>query len=363
MLLHELSNKGLIREIPPWMPDNCMYLVLMGSEAYGVSSGDSDRDLYGYAIPPKHMVFPHMAGHIFGFGEHPAKPYNVWQKHHIRDGSTQYDLAIYSIIRYVQLVMDNNPNMVDSLFVSRRCILHSTPVAELLRDKRDIFLHKGCWHKFKGYSYSQLAKAKGKGHKHLEALVALEDEWEIPRETTLEEAKAAYRMFCNEERLTGSFSHFERIPGETLEEYCELYEKMVQASNRAERCKIHGWDTKFLYHVVRLMLECEQILQEGTLVLDEKGRREQMKAIRRGEWSIEVVEDFFQRKERYLENLYESSRLRYSPDSEAIKELLLTCLEQHYGSLDACVVREDEAVRALREVAEVIDRNRKVVDG
>jgi len=346
MLLQDLQKKNLITP-PPFLPANTLYLVLMGSEAYGVSSGNSDRDVYGFCVPHKLDLFPHLRGEILGFGRQKGH-FDVWQQHHVDDPETrsQYDFAVYSIIKYFSLVMENNPNMVDSLFVPQRCILHNTEVAEMVRGKRDMFLHKGCFHKFKGYSFSQCHKMKIKGHAHIEDLMKMEDDLKIPRSTTLEQAKAM------------AAAH-PALPA--YEVYRQLYEKMVAAGKRSERCKIHGFDLKFGYHVVRLLLECEQILTEGTLVLDEVGRREMMKSIRRGEWSLEQIDEFFQMKERHLEELYHKSTLPDKPDEEKIKELLLQCLEHHYGSLDACVVREDQAVRALREISDVLERNRNVL--
>lgn len=64
----QLAHRGLIRP-PHFMPSNVMYETIMGSIAYGVSSDQSDRDVYGFCIPPKEGVFPHLDGEIPGFGE------------------------------------------------------------------------------------------------------------------------------------------------------------------------------------------------------------------------------------------------------------------------------------------------------
>ncbi|MGC5341009.1 DNA polymerase beta superfamily protein, partial [Escherichia coli] len=77
-------------------------------------------------------------------------------QHGIKDGSAlggdgrEYDCCIYSIIKFFQLVMENNPNMIDSLFVPQNCIVYSTPIGQMVREARHLFLHKGSWHKFKG---------------------------------------------------------------------------------------------------------------------------------------------------------------------------------------------------------------------
>ena len=44
-----------------------------------------------------------------------------------------------------------------------------------------------------------------------------------------------------------------------------------------------------------------------------------------------------------------------------MKRLLLHCLEEHYGSLEKCVVDPDAATTGLREVAAVLERYRGLV--
>ena len=83
----------------------------------------------------------------------------------------------------------------------------------------------------------------------------------------------------------------------------------------------HGFDTKFGYHVVRLIGEVEQILVEGDIDLQRDN--EQLKAIRRGEWTEERLRQWFADKESHLERAYAESTLRASPDEARIKALLL----------------------------------------
>lgn len=125
--LQVLAEKGLASP-PPWMPSNMHCEVIMGSQAYGVAEDDSDMDIYGFCIPPKTMVFPHLAGEIEGFGGKGPR-YGVWQQHHIQDGDAlggrgrSYDFQIFSIVKWFHLAMENNPNMVDALFVPANCLL------------------------------------------------------------------------------------------------------------------------------------------------------------------------------------------------------------------------------------------------
>ena len=270
-----LANARLI--VPPkWVPNAVHYEVITGSVAYGVSMDTSDMDVYGFCIPPINEVFPHLRGEILGFGRQQQR-FEQFQQHHVnvpsgtiglKDGQ-QYDLTIFNIVKFFALLLENNPNMVDVLFVPQRCILFSTQVGQLLRENRKLFLHKGSWHKFKGYAYSSLHKMGTK------------------------------------------------TPAE--------------GSKREADVKEHGFDTKFSYHIVRLMLEVEQILVEHDLDLERNS--EQLKAIRRGEWTEQRIRDFFAEKEKSLESLYHSSTLRYEPDEKAVKDLLVQCLETVYGPL------------------------------
>ena len=130
-IVAELHKSGLIKTAPGFLSGGIQYEVIMGSMAYGVNQDLSDMDIYGFTIPPRDYVFPHLRGEILGFST-PGPRFEQYQEHHIRDASAlggkgrQYDLAIYSIVKYFRLCLENNPNMIDSLFVPNRCVLFSS---------------------------------------------------------------------------------------------------------------------------------------------------------------------------------------------------------------------------------------------
>lgn len=162
MLLKKLIDKGLISP-PDWLPLNTSYLTMMGSVAYGVMGDASDVDVYGIVIPTKEVLLPHLSGEIFGFGKQ-IQRFEQYQQHGIvnPDDGNEYDLTIYNIVKFFNLAMQNNPNIIDSLFTPQFCVLHCTKVGHMIRKNRRLFLHKGAWHKFKGYAYSQLHKMTSK---------------------------------------------------------------------------------------------------------------------------------------------------------------------------------------------------------
>ena len=119
-LLARLTEKGIAHP-PKFLPANMHYETIMGSVAYGVSADTSDLDVYGFAIPPRDVLFPHLRGELVGFGTH-APRFSQYQEHHLKDpealngAGREVDLTIYNIVDYFQLAMKNNPNMLDSLF-------------------------------------------------------------------------------------------------------------------------------------------------------------------------------------------------------------------------------------------------------
>lgn len=183
-VVKKLYKAGAIKPEP--YVSETVYEVMMGSIAYGVSEDTSDIDVYSICVPPKTMVFPHLNGEIAGFGTQ-KKRFDVFQDHHIPDPSgeqKQYDICVYNIVKFFDLCMANNPNIVDSLFVPDFCVLHSTEVGHHIRTHRKLFLSKKSWHTFKGYAYSNLHKAETKNHKGLNQLFEFEKKHDLSTTTT-----------------------------------------------------------------------------------------------------------------------------------------------------------------------------------
>src|SRR5215204_2748320 len=150
--------------------------------------------------------------------------------------------------------MGCNPNMIDSLFTPEVCVLHITRVGQILRDNRKKFLHQGICDRFKGYAYAQIHKMQTK----------------------------------------------EPEPG----------------SKRAQVREKFGMDVKFAYHTVRLLNEAEQLLLEGDL--DIQRNREMLKSIRRGEWTMQQILDYFETKRVELESAKAKSPLPPAADEAGI---------------------------------------------
>ena len=294
MLLQDLAKKNLIHP-PKWLPHNTCYLAIVGSESYGANlPGTSDQDIQGFCIPPKDNVFPHLQGEIPGFGSQ-IQRFNDWQEHHVKDPDRviEFDFAVYGIVRFFHLAMENNPNILDIIAVPANCIKHITPVGQLVRDNRRMFYHAGCFHKFRGYAAAQMAKLDGGSNR--------------------------------------------------------------SNPKRAESIAKFGFDPKFLMHVVRLALECEQILLTGDL--DLKRDSQFLLSVRQGEMSLEDGKKWWASKERDLETAYSNCKaVPMVPDEARIKELLLDCLSAHYGDLSSAIKVQVPIERMIDDLQSLIDR-------
>ncbi|MEK6833253.1 MAG: nucleotidyltransferase domain-containing protein [Nanoarchaeota archaeon] len=299
-VVKNLIEKQIIKP-EKFIEDNTHYEVIMGSVAYGISDDTSDLDIYGFCIPPKFYIFSHLAGEIQGFGKQ-HKRFDQYQKHGIsypdgKAGKGQIiDLNIYNIVKYFDLCLSCNPNMIDSLFVPQRCVLHCSRIGNMVRENRRSFLNKSAFHRYKSYAYSELNRIKNS--------------------------------------------------------------KPKEGSKREKLIDTFGYDTKNACNVVRLADQAQQILTEGDLDLERN--REQLKSIRRGEWKFEQIQDYFTSREEELNTLYNESKvIPNRPDEEKIKQLLLNCLEEHYGKLDdSHVAVNDKYFKAFREIQEIVDKNR-----
>jgi predicted nucleotidyltransferase len=294
LIITDLVKAGVLKpgsNIPKWLPHNVHYLTIMGSMAYGVSVDDSDRDIYGFAMPPIDSIFPHLAGHIPGFGPAPNR-FEQWQEHHLLMGVVNYDFSVYSIVKFFHLCAENNPNMIDSLFTPRTCIIHATEIANQVRERRREFLHRGAVHKFRGYAYAQMHKIRTKTN--------------------------------------------------------------PQSEKRKADVAAHGYDLKFAYHVVRLINECIQILKTGDLDLQKDN--EILKSVRRGEWTLERLESWFEETEKTLEAIAAESKLPHKPNMGVLTELLMNCIESHYGTVSKLVTLTDTESTLLGELKAVIER-------
>lgn len=122
------------------MNEKVIFECIVGSHAYGTNIETSDIDIKG--------VYQQANTDILGFNY--KEQVNV-------DKDTTY----YEIRRFIELLAQANPTVLEMLFVADRFIKINTPQFQILRDNRQLFLTKQCANSFGGYALAQIKKAKG----------------------------------------------------------------------------------------------------------------------------------------------------------------------------------------------------------
>jgi predicted nucleotidyltransferase len=157
-----LEEEIRVLDNPKWFT-GANYMTVMGSRAYGTNTENSDWDFYGFVVPPIEIVFPHLKSSIDGFGRQKQRFEQIQHQHIPTEQFGEVDITIYNIVKYFQLLMECNPNIIDSIFTSDRCLISSDEVSLLVRKNRKLFLSQKCFHTFKGMMFSHLSRIKS-GH-------------------------------------------------------------------------------------------------------------------------------------------------------------------------------------------------------
>lgn len=299
----QLMEKGLALGAPPWLNTNVHYETIMGSHAYGVADTSvrdkiPDYDIYGFAIPPKEFIFKHLTGHIPGFGPEPPG-FEQWQKHHIFDED-----ALGGKGKEWDLQIFNIVKFFEL------CRQNNPNMIDSLFTTENCVIH--C---------TQIG-----------------------------------RMVRDNRKLFLSKEAWKKFRGYAHAQLKKMNDK-EPVGKRKEIVDKHGFDVKFAYHIIRLLDEAEQILLGGDI--DLQRAREPMKAIRRGDWTADEVRDWAMGKEKALEVAYVQCKLPEQPPIEPIRQLLLNCLEAHYGTLENCVAQLGWAEAALKNIDQTLNDVRK----
>lgn len=121
-------------------------LVRTGSRAYGTATPQSDVDLVAVVIPP--------INYLVGTKKWDSLRFTVDDK----------DIRIYSFSKFVSLLANNNPNVLELLWLPSDCYLQLHSTGSRLLDNRGLFLSQKVLHSFGGCA-NQLKKESGLGAK------------------------------------------------------------------------------------------------------------------------------------------------------------------------------------------------------
>ena len=241
----------------------------VGSGVHGTSiSGQDDRDEMGICLEPARFVtgLARVPSGIDGGGE---VEFEQFQRHTVwdqpgglanRSGAGDLDVVIYSARKWCRLALAGNPTVLLVLFVPDDEVVFRNTVGAELVDNAHRFVSKLAAARFLGYLQSQRAAMTGEVGAH---------------------------------------------------------------TNRPELVAVHGYDTKYAMHALRLGVQGVELLTTGRITLPvREPELSYLRQVRRGEVDLAEVVARVDEAESRLIALRDSSTLPDEPDRAWVDDWL-----------------------------------------
>lgn len=240
------------------IPPDTFLLGYTGSISHGTMinpvtepTASDDKDIMGICVAP--------IENYFGLGTFEQKivQYEEW------------DSCVYEIRKMFRLLLNNNPNVLCTLWLEKHHYINVTEAGQRIIDNRKLFVSKQAHKSFNGYAYAQM------------------------------------------QRMThGVFN------GRLGERRKNMYEKL-------------GYDGKCASHLIRLLRMGIEFMTEGELhVL--RPDAPMLVAIKRGEWTLDQVKAEATRLFALADEAYVRSKLPDKPNREGAEKLLISILQDHF---------------------------------
>ena len=127
-------------EIKDLHKDTILFSAKSGSHAYGLSTPTSDIDIRGIFIAP-----------INSF-------YSLNIPDQVSDDTN--DTTYYELKRFMQLLSQQNPNIIELLNIPDDCILYKHPLYNRILENKDKFITRNVRNTFGGYAVQQIKKSR-----------------------------------------------------------------------------------------------------------------------------------------------------------------------------------------------------------
>jgi hypothetical protein len=351
MTIDQLRNNKLI-----------IYECISGSRAYGLALPTSDTDLKGVFVLSQNEY------------------YGLSYTDQVNNESN--DIVFYELKRFIDLLIKNNPNLLDLLSAPEDCIVHRDSLMDYI--KPEMFLSRLCKTTFAEYAIAQIKKAKGLNKKIsnpvgeerksvLDFCYVLIEQQSVSLKEWLSQ-KGYQQEQCGLVKIThmtdvyglyydvtGKLNfrgvmHKENanevslssVPKDYSKEgvlsfnrngystYCKEYREYwdwvgKRNEERFENTVAHGknYDAKNMMHVFRLLDMAEEIALYKKVIV-RRPNREYLLSIRKGNYMYEDLVSQAEEKIERIKELYERSDLPDIPDRNLSEELLIKMRKEFY---------------------------------
>lgn len=137
-----------------------LFISIVGSTSYGLDLEKSDIDVKGIFIQDLESIL----GELRLGQANPLKYKNqIGNGETDSNGKIKQDIVFYEFGRFIELVQNNNPNILELLSTQKECIIYQDPIwKDILKDiKKANVLTKKCYYTFHNYASQQIKKATG----------------------------------------------------------------------------------------------------------------------------------------------------------------------------------------------------------
>jgi uncharacterized protein len=281
-------------------------LGLMGSHSHGTylppqeADAIDDVDLMGFVVPPVeyHLGLPR------------------WD--HWTMQVDELDVVLYSLEKAFRLLLKSNPNIVGLLWLRDAEYMHRGAAFEELRNERAIFSSQAAADAFSGYAYGQLKRMEAfdldRMNQYEALITAVRQKGPVNEVLEADSAKLAHIA-----------THW-GIPLETLKSFRKLHRQHFSGymgEKRKAMVRKYQYDVKNASHLIRLLRMGAEFLESGELRVYRSVDAEELKRIKRGEWSLEQVKVEAERLFANVEPARLRSPLPPMPDEMAANKLLM----------------------------------------
>jgi uncharacterized protein len=360
MTIQDLKSQNLI-----------LFEVISGSKSFGLNTPTSDTDIKGVFYLPKDQ--------FYGLEYIP------------QISNETNDVVYYELGRFVELLLKNNPNILEILASPKDCILYKHPLMEQLQ--LEDFLSKLCKDSFAGYAVTQIKKARGLKKKivnpmaeekkslldfcyvvgtgrnlsvqDLSASISIK-KWLSDNNyhqsqcglVKINHIKEMYALFYDAQNILSykgiiqketsnevslsAIPKTEKVIGylscnqDGYSKYCKEYKEYwdwIEKRNedRYNTNQQHGknYDSKNMMHTIRLLQTAEQILKTGQLNI-RVPNREELLDIKAGNREYDDLLEIADGLIASIESLYETCTLPETPNVEKAKGVLISIREALY---------------------------------
>lgn len=347
-----------------------LFKCIAGSRAYGLDTPSSDTDIKGVFVFPREDY------------------YGLDYEKQINNDS--HDIVFYELKRFFQLLLVNNPSILEFLAIPEDCILYKHPLFDLITPH--LVLSKLCKDTFAGYAMAQIKRAKGLNKKIMNPMdkerlgvldfcYVIQGQGSIPLRSWLTQngfrqeycglvniphMKDVYSIFYDHEahRTGGSATlgfqgitkkkeasnvSLSSIPKEiqpaghmafntqAFSKYCKDYKEYwdwVEKRNdaRYKDTVAHGknYDAKNMMHTFRLLDMAEEIARYGKLIIRRPNRGELL-AIKSGQFLYNDLVSKAEERIETINNYFDKSSLPGQPDKNALNRLLVEIRDRYYA--------------------------------